>query len=284
MKAAPGSYEAWFNLGLAYQKTNRREQAGQAYAEAIKIRADRKPHTSTWELRCRSAAISLKPARLTNARSRIAPEQATARWNLSIVQERLGSVADAEKCVEKVLEVDPEKEDAWFRLGYFRLVRADYAESIEPFRICVAKKPDWLEALINLGLAQWRSGDLQAAKASYVQAIAKHEDSNDALRALAALAVEMNDHSLALDIESKLEKAGESAPELAYNIGIVLERANLFEDAARCYRHATERKPDFGEALLNLGHALNALGQGDEARACWQKALEAKPELAEKYF
>jgi tetratricopeptide (TPR) repeat protein len=67
-------------------------------------------------------------------------------------------------------------------------------------------------------------------------------------------------------------------------IQILLQRANLHEEAARCFRRAADEKPGFGEALLNLGHALQALGQEQEARACWQKAVEAKPELATQYF
>jgi tetratricopeptide (TPR) repeat protein len=114
--------------------------------------------------------------------------------------------------------------------------------------------------------------------------LAKHSGSADALRTLAALSVDMEDYILALDIESKLEELGETLPELSYNIGILLERSNLHEDAARSYRRATKEKPGFAEALLNLGHALRALGQEEEAQTCWQQALEAKPELAEKYF
>jgi tetratricopeptide (TPR) repeat protein len=94
----------------------------------------------------------------------------------------------------------------------------------------------------------------------------------------------MDDHALAVDIEAKLEELGEPSAELTYNLGIMLDRADQREEAARYYRRATEMKPDFAEALLNLGHALKALGQEDEARASWQQALEAKPELAESYF
>ena len=39
VKTASSSFEAWFNLGVAYQKTNRLEQAGQAYAEAVETEA-----------------------------------------------------------------------------------------------------------------------------------------------------------------------------------------------------------------------------------------------------
>jgi tetratricopeptide (TPR) repeat protein len=148
----------------------------------------------------------------------------------------------------------------------------------------VSKRPDWLEALCNLGVAQRRLDDLDAAKTSFTQAVARHPQSADALRGLAAVAIDQGDYVLALDAESKLEQLGERIPELNYNIGILLQQANLQEDAARSFRRATEEKPDFAEALLNLGHALEALGQEDEARGCWQQAVQAKPELAGKYF
>jgi len=151
-------------------------------------------------------------------------------------------------------------------------------------RVCVSKRPDWLEALVNLGLAQRRTGDLESAKATFTQAAACHPQSTDALRGLAAVATDQGDYVLALDTEAKLDQLGERIPELNYNIGILLQKSNLQEDAARSYRRATQEKPDFAEALLNLGHALQALGQQDEARGCWRQAVEAKPELAEKYF
>jgi TolA-binding protein len=150
--------------------------------------------------------------------------------------------------------------------------------------VCVSKRPDWLEALMNLGIAQRRLGDLEAAKASFSQATARYPQSVEALRALAAVAVDQGDYVLALEAESKLDQLGDRIPELNYNIGVLLQQANLQEDAARAYRRATEEKPEFAEALLNLGHALVALGQEDEARASWRQAVEAKPELAEKYF
>jgi cytochrome c-type biogenesis protein CcmH/NrfG len=40
VKAAPDSFEGWFNLGVASQKLNRLEQAGQAFSEAIRVRPE----------------------------------------------------------------------------------------------------------------------------------------------------------------------------------------------------------------------------------------------------
>ena len=245
----------------SYQKTNRLEQAGQAYAEALKL----KPDSALAYTNLASALQErgdLPEARKAYERAlQLAPDNPAALWNLAIVQDRLGNPSEAEKCIEKLVEVDPEREEAWFRVGYQRLLRGDSAASIEPFRVCVSKRPDWLDALMNLGVAQRRLGDLEGAKASFTQAVAQHPQSTDALRGLAAVAVDQGDYVLALDTEAKLEQLGERIAELNYNIGVLLQQSNLQEDAARSYRRATEEKPDFAEALLNLGHALEALGQ-----------------------
>ena len=156
--------------------------------------------------------------------------------------------------------------------------------SIEPFRNCVSQRPDWLEALVNLGQAQWRSGDLEAAKASLTQAVACHPQSTDALRALAALASRWAITSRLWTPKRSCRSWASPFRSWPSTSESCCEKSNLYEDAARTYRRAAEEKPGFAEALLNLGHALKALGQEEEARTCWQQAVEAKPELAEKYF
>ena len=106
----------------------------------------------------------------------------------------------------------------------------------------------------------------------------------DALRGLAALAVEREDVEKALDLQAKLIEAGERTPELFYNTGLLLQKAGQHEDAIRLYQEALTERPNFAEALLNLGHALKAQGNVEEARNYWRQALEQKPELATGYF
>ena len=106
----------------------------------------------------------------------------------------------------------------------------------------------------------------------------------DALRGLAALAVEREDLDKALDLQAKLIEAGERTPELFYNTGLLLQKSGQVEDAVRLYQEALSDRPNFPEALLNLGHALKSQGKPDEAREFWRQALEQKPELAAGYF
>jgi len=127
-------------------------------------------------------------------------------------------------------------------------------------------------------------GDREGAGKAFEAVVASEPTSIDALRGLAALAVEREDLDKALDLQAKLIEVGERTPELFYNTGLLLQKSGQFEDAIRLYQEALAEKPDFAEALLNLGHALKAQGKPDEARNCWRQALEQKPELAAGYF
>jgi len=114
--------------------------------------------------------------------------------------------------------------------------------------------------------------------------LAANPDSLDALRGLAALAVERNDFDHALEHQARLIEKGERSPELFYNTGLLLQKSGQLNDAERLYREALQERDQFPEALLNLGHVLKSLGQQDQARDCWKRALEQKPDLAESYF
>jgi tetratricopeptide (TPR) repeat protein len=106
----------------------------------------------------------------------------------------------------------------------------------------------------------------------------------DALRGLAALAVDGQNFERALDYQARLIDKGERSPELFYNTGLLLHKSGQLDDAERLYKEALQERPTFPEALLNLGHVLKSQGKQDEARDCWKQALEQKPELAQGYF
>ncbi len=73
VKAAPDSYEGWVNLGVAYQKTGRLEQAGTRIARPPACAPTRLSRTRTWVRFCRSEAIWRAPARPTKRPSPALP-------------------------------------------------------------------------------------------------------------------------------------------------------------------------------------------------------------------
>ena len=196
-----------------------------------------------------------------NGLCRSRPDLADVIYNLASVLEQQGEKEEAERLYVKLLTRNPEWEDAWFRLGYLRLQRADHRGAAEAFQNCVRKRSPWPEAQLNLGLAYWNMGDQESAAKAFEGVLESDPTSIDALRGLAALAVEREELDKALDLQAKLIEAGERTPELFYNTGLLLQKSGQIEDAIRLYQEALTERPNFAEALLNLGHALEVQGR-----------------------
>jgi tetratricopeptide (TPR) repeat protein len=146
------------------------------------------------------------------------------------------------------------------------------------------QRKDWPEALLNLGIASWRFGDLESAANAFRQVLSMNRKHPDALRYLAAVAIEQKNSSEAREIIGTLGSLGPASPELQYNLGLLLQSTGDYSAAADCYRVTLRHKPEFTGAMINLGHALKAAGQEEEARNVWSQAVAADPDLAAKYF
>jgi tetratricopeptide (TPR) repeat protein len=205
-------------------------------------------------------------------------------WNLALVLEQQGERQWAEKLYANISEDAAEWCDATFRLGYLRLLGGDYVSAAQSFEACLAKRSDWPEAYLNAGIAYARTGSSEAARRNFQEALMLRPDSSDAVRGLAALALDMDDFSEAYDLHRRLIELGEHSPELFYNAGLICQKRGQAADAAQYYQQALQEDPQFAEALLNLGHALMSLGQEEEARSYWRRAIREKPELAQTYF
>ena len=81
-----------------------------------------------------------------------------------------------------------------------------------------------------------------------------------------------------------LTKIKSDSAEVAYNAGLLEQKAGRHEEAAAYYRKAAELDPQLAEAHLNLAVALQALGKPDEAVGRFEQAIRIKPSLAKGYF
>ncbi len=93
---------------------------------------------------------------------------------------------------------------------------------------------------------------MSAAKA-FEAVLESDPKSIDALRGLAALAVEREDLDKALDLQAKLIEAGERTPELFYNTGLLLQKSGQVEDAIRLYQEALAERPQLRRSAAQPG-------------------------------
>ena len=274
---------------------------------------------STWRWRIRSRAAGNRPPKPTRKRSSCARNPARRYTNLGIVREQLRRSgrrarrlrhapsrriptrsrrsgiwrccwstpaspkrpsAGTSRC-SKTPRKKKKRASAWATCACSARISAAPPEAFEG---CLKYRPQWPEAHANLALAYSGLGERDHAERLYEKMLEADPKSMDALRGLAALAIQASDFDTALEFHVRLIDLGERSPEILYNAGLMYEKAGQLDKAVRLYRDALAQQPDMPEALLNLGRILEATGKSDEARACWSKALEAEPALAQGYF
>ena len=190
----------------------------------------------------------------------------------------------AESLYARLVEHYPDAQEAWFRLGYVRLLLGDLAASIKTLQACLALPKKCPEALLNIGIAYWKMRNIEMAKETFRQAIGAGGRSIEGLRCLAAIALQQQDYEQALTLHKQLLELDEPTSDLLYNLALVFQKRGRAADAVRYYRQALAVRADFPQALLNLGHALMTLGKHEEAQAAWQSALGGSAELAEQFL
>lgn len=97
--------------------------------------------------------------------------------------------------------------------------------------------------LLQHGWRLHQSGDLEAGKQCYEQALA----------------------------------SGESNPDAWTYLGIALFDQRRFQESADAYRRALADRHHFAVAWNNLGNSLRMLGEADEAEGCFAEALKQQP-------
>jgi tetratricopeptide (TPR) repeat protein len=175
----------------------------------------------------------------------------------------------------------------------------------------VAKRPDNARAHHNLGLAEFRRGEIAAAAAHFERALALEPTAADALHNLGlcrlrqgrpgdalpllerALAAQPGHREAPLALGNALLALGRPAeahahylnaarrqpdrPEPAANLADVALRLNDPESAWRHAQDALRLRPDFAEAHLHAGNAAATLRRFPDARAAYEAAARFAP-------
>ena len=281
----PDRFENWFNLGVAFHKLGNFEKAAQAYKQATALRPDSIQALLNLGVAYQELA-DLTSARLCYEKAlELNPSQPDLMWNLALVLEQQGERNRAETLYAGM----PERRrsgatlpSAWVTCGCYG---HEWGPSAEAFQACLLQRPEWPEAHLNAGIAYARSGRPEDARRCFQDVLLMRPDSSDAVRGLAALALEAQDYEEAYQLHQRLIELGENSPELYYNAGLICQKRGAPNDAVLFYQQAINEDPQFAEALLNLGRlVLMAMGQEEEARSYWRKAIREKPELAQMYF
>jgi predicted O-linked N-acetylglucosamine transferase (SPINDLY family) len=119
-------------------------------------------------------------------------------------------------------------------------------QAADHYRYAIALRPDYADALTNLGNVHKELGEFQSAEAAYEAALRARPEGVAALN----------------------------------NLGCLLRSAGRLEDAEAVLRRGLQGHPDHPALLDNLGSVLKDAGELDQAIDCFRRAVQVDPDNA----
>jgi tetratricopeptide (TPR) repeat protein len=198
-----------------------------------------------------------------------------------MANERTGNYPGAVRAYERGLAVEPANVELLNSLGFALFQQGKSQEAVAALEKALAADPKHLKAHNNIALASIDLGELEVAEAHYRESLAIEPQA--AIHSDLGFVLERQ--GLSDEAIEQYRKALELDPASAsahYNLGGALVRRGEPAVAERHFRAALERKPS-APAYAGLGLALYQQGRVDEAIASLHDAIEADPKDAAAY-
>ncbi len=184
---------------------------------------------------------------------------------------------EAVRCYRDAVARRPDYAEALNNLGnaYAAAGRAD--EAITAFRAAVAAQSDYPEAWYNLANALVHFEQEEAAEQAYRYALAQRPRFVEALNNLSTLLVKVGRPTEAEAISRRAIAVDPRVPESHYNLGDALRKCDRPHDAVAAYRQVLALRSGDADARIAIGNIL--LGQGEirQAEALFREAQRLRP-------
>ncbi|UCC14125.1 MAG: tetratricopeptide repeat protein [Gammaproteobacteria bacterium] len=156
-------------------------------------------------------------------------------------------------------------------------------EAEECYRQALDLHPGNGRALHLLGLLSQQAGNMEAAEAFFLDALAS--ENNEPFYHV-SLGVLLARTGRERDATQCFERALELSPgnvHARYQLANALHRLGELDDALRSYEKARILDPDNAVLLVHMGSALNALGKTGKAIELYRRAIQLDPQRAAAY-
>lgn len=203
----------------------------------------------------------------------------TAQASAALAMSR-GHHAQAVEGYRKAFSLEENSANA-LALAAAYLVAGEAAKAASFLEGWSGKRPDDLLARKALAEAQFRAGQLAAARRSYARAVADDPDDAVLLNNYANLLLQLGDAG-ALDAARKAQKLAPGNALFGDTLGWILVQQGEFEAGLPYLREARLRNPENGEIRFHLAHALAKTGRKAEAREELRAALGSPASEAQR--
>jgi len=244
-RLAPDDPSYLSDLGHAYFRAERLEEAADAYRRALRLRPDfADAHFSLGNILRREGKRIEAAAAYRRA---IAGHAGIAAFyvNLGVTLHELAQFEEAVTVLREAVALAPGSVEVRYNLAVVLAAQRRHDEAIECYRAAIALDPTAASLQLNLGAVFQEQNKLDEAKACFARAV-------------------------------------ELAPAFAQphiNLGAVLYEEGNFERALAEIREGLRLEPMNAVAHVNLAQTLQAKGDWTAAEAAFRRALELEPGL-----
>lgn len=255
LERAPDVAALHFLLGRVLRDQGRSADAETAFARTLALAPNHA--AAAYGLARLLEGGTDKPAAIAAFRRAIAlePGRAEAQYRLGRLLRGDDDRAAAD-AFEAALRLRPDYAEALSDLGTIRQQDGKLAEAVALYHRALAAKPDLAEASVNLSAALLTEGDKAGAKQAATTALAMKPGYAPALMALGRAEVALDDHPAALaHFEAALAADPEDC-EAMFQAGTLGIRSGDRLRAVALLEQVVARRPDSAEAWNNYGSAL----------------------------
>ena len=222
IKINTSNTEAHFNLGRAYKRAGKDEQARTEFAICKRLN----PNKYNEYVKKYREKIDYE---ITDTKN---------YSELGSAYAEKGMIDDAINAYKKSIEIEPDNARVHYSLGTLYAMKGKYSDAADEFWMAVEINPDMSEAHYNLGLSYFRQGMFDKAIAEYQATLKLLPEKQNKKRAGVhyKLGMAYEGNKVFDDAMHELEKAIELMPKDArihHQLSVVYKKAGLFKKAKK---------------------------------------------------
>jgi Flp pilus assembly protein TadD len=182
---------------------------------------------------------------------------------------------------ESIVTINEQFLDAYsfLRAGMANERTGNYPGAVRIYQRGLAVEPDNVELLNSLGFSLFQQGNSKEAVVVLEKALALDPKHWKAHNNIALASIDLGELEVA-EAHFRESLAIKPQPAIFNDLGFVLERQGLTEEAAEAYRKAIKLEPGLASAHYNLGSSLARSGKLADAEKHLRTALKADPKSA----
>lgn len=209
-------------------------------------------------------------------------ESATVWFFLRFCQRRLGRVDEAIASYERVIQIDPNYDEAMLNLA-FAIEESDPQRAVALIKRAIEIDPDYTFALLHLGRMLLAQGKPEAAKRALRRAMELDPNDFDMKLYLAAALDDLNEPDEELNILLSARDDRPADPLVHRMLGNLYLWSDQLDEAIKSYGRAFELDSSDARAVYGIARTRHAMGNGEEAIRLFRLVLALEPDFVDKY-